>query len=164
MEIKTYFRDHFNCKAPLRSPAHITLHMPFLFRERKEEELIRKLNDAVTDQPQFEVALDGFGAFAPRTIYIAVEQNEQLTSFQKGLTQFAKRELGLFNTNYKDLGYHPHITVAFRDLKKALFPAAWAEFQQRKFSAIFEVSSFWLLKHDGKNWQLQSEFTFGRSS
>ncbi|GAB5524686.1 MAG: 2'-5' RNA ligase family protein [Roseivirga sp.] len=158
--IKKYFLDHYNCKAPLRSPAHITLHMPFLFKEKKEEELVRKLNDGAIDQLSFELALDGFGAFVPRTIYIAVKQNEQLLSFQKGLTQFTKRELELFNTNYKDQGYHPHVTVAFRDLKKALFPAAWAEFQQRKFSAGFEVSSFWLLKHDGKEWQLHTEFPF----
>lgn len=163
LEIKTHFRDHYNCKAPLRSPAHITLHMPFTFKEKKEGELVSKLRNAVTHQPDFKVVLDDFGAFAPRTIYIAVKENEQLMHFQRELTQLAKRELGLFNTNYKDQGYHPHITVAFRDLKKALFPDAWAEFQERKFSADFEVSSYWLLKHNGKEWQLHVEFPFGQS-
>lgn len=163
LEIKTHFRDHYNCKAPLRSPAHITLHMPFTFKEKKEGELVKKLKQVAVDRSGFKIGLDGFGAFAPRTIYISVKENEPLMSFQKELTQFAKRELGLFNTNYKDQGYHPHVTVAFGDLKKALFPAAWAGFQQRKFSADFEVYSFWLLKHDGKEWQLHTKFPFGQS-
>ncbi|MCE7994973.1 MAG: 2'-5' RNA ligase family protein [Roseivirga sp.] len=164
LEIKTYFRDHFNCKAPLRSPAHITLHMPFMFKETREAELVSKLKSLATNHTGFDLKLDGFGAFVPRTIYISVEPNATLISFQKTLAQFAKRELKLFNTNYKDQGYHPHITVAFRDLKKAQFPQAWDEFRDREFKAEFKVSSFWLLKHDGKEWQPQSEFTFGQGS
>lgn len=163
MEVKAYFRDHFNCKAPLRSPAHITLHMPFTFKEGKEAELVEKLKNMVDSQQTFDLTLNGFGAFAPRTIYVTVEDSAPLISFQKDLTQFAKRELGLFNTNYKDQGYHPHITVAFRDLKKALFPQTWSEFKDQEFSATFEVSSFWLLKHDGKNWQPHTEFSFDLS-
>lgn len=164
MKVKTYFRDQFNCKAPLRSPAHITLHMPFIFKETKEAELVEKLGNTVINQPPFDLELNGFGAFAPRTIYIAVEDSAQLMSFQKELTQFTKRELGLFNTNYKDQGYHPHVTVAFRDLKKALFAEAWDQFRDRELSHTFKVSSFWLLKHDGKEWHLHTEFPFSQPS
>lgn len=160
MEIKTYFRDQYNCKAPLRSPAHITLHMPFLFKASKEVELLEKLKSAALSWSGFEIVLDGFGAFEPRTIFIGVEKNEVLMSFQKDLSVFTRRELGLFNTNYKDHGYHPHMTVAFRDLKKSLFPKAWGEFREREFQANFEVSSFWLLKHDGKIWHAHTECPF----
>lgn len=162
MEIKTCFRDQFNCKAPPRSPAHITLHMPFTFKGTKEVELVQKLENAVINQSTFDLELSGFGAFVPRTIFIAVEENAQLMSFQKELTQFTKRELGLFNTNYKDQGYHPHVTVAFRDLKKALFAEAWDQFRDRAFSDTFEVSSFWLLKHDGRQWHPHTEFSFSQ--
>lgn len=160
MEIKTFFRDQYNCKAPLRSPAHITLHMPFLFKTGKEAELQTKLKEVALSCPGFKIRLNGFGAFEPRTIFIEVEKNEALMSFQRDLSAFNRRQLGLFNTNYKDHGYHPHMTVAFRDLKKSLFPQAWSEFREREFEASFEVSSFWLLKHNGKVWQAHTECPF----
>lgn len=31
--LKEYFRDRYNSKAALRSPPHITLHMPFKWKE-----------------------------------------------------------------------------------------------------------------------------------
>lgn len=158
--IKKHFHDQYNCKAPLRSPAHITLHMPFTRKEKKEPKLLEKLSEFAVDQENFDLSLNGFSAFAPRTIYIAVDENPGLLAFQKGLIQCAKRELNIFSSDYKGRAYHAHMTVAFRDLKKALFPQAWSEFKGRPFTATFTVSSFWLLKHDGKEWQLHTEIPF----
>lgn len=158
MAIKEYFRDQYNCKAPLRSPAHITLHMPVVLKVTKEKLLVEKLSAFAADKAAFDLQLDGFGAFAPRVIYTRVVPSDPLKVLQKALTDCMKRELGFFNADYKSRGYNPHITVAFRDLKKALFPAAWAEFEGKSFKAEFHVSSFWLLKHDGKVWQPYHEF------
>ena len=35
--LKELVADKFHSKAALRSPAHITLHMPFLWKEAKEK-------------------------------------------------------------------------------------------------------------------------------
>ena len=43
LEVKHYFRDHFQSKAALQSPPHITLHMPFDWKDKKEAELIDSL-------------------------------------------------------------------------------------------------------------------------
>lgn len=66
-------------------------------------------------------------------------------------------ELNLFNADYKELAFHPHLTLAFRDLKKPEFYKAWEEFKDRKFNAGFVVNSISLLKHDGMQWQLFKE-------
>ena len=160
-KIKEYFRDQYNCKAPLRSPPHITLHMPFVWKEGKEAVLINKLVQASKLSKPFDLTLENFGAFAPRVIYIKVAKNEALMTMQHYLQNFAKRELNLFNANRYNLPYHPHMTVAFRDLKKELFPAAWKEFEAKTFEATFMVNSFFLLKHDGKQWQVLKEIIFG---
>lgn len=157
MELKHYFSDHYQCKAPLRSPAHITLHMPFSYADKKMEKLKQNLTALASRHDSFDLKLNGFGAFPPRVIYVSVEENQPLRLLQKLLMQCMK-ENGIFNADYKDRGYNPHITIAFRDLKKALFPQAWAAFENRSFDATFKVPSFWLLKHDGKKWHPYKEF------
>ncbi|WP_268122633.1 2'-5' RNA ligase family protein [Roseivirga pacifica] len=154
--VKKLFAEKYNSKAALRSPAHLTLHMPFLWKERNEEKLIQKLEQAV-DFESFQLKLNGFGAFPPRTIFIKNEYSEVLMSLEKELTAFTKRELKLLNSTH-NRGFHPHITVAFRDLKPDQFTLAWQAFEHRPFDAEFAVNSFWLLKHDGKVWQAHKEF------
>ena len=60
--LKQEVAEKFNSKAALRSPAHITLHMPFLWKEAKEVRLVDKLVQA-TKLKNFNLLLDGFAAF-----------------------------------------------------------------------------------------------------
>ena len=156
--LKQKAADKFNAKAALRSPAHITLHMPFIWHEAKEDRLINKLMQT-TNYPPFYLSLNGFAAFAPRTIYIKNEYTQALTEFQLTLASFCRRELYLFNLTH-NRGYNPHTTIAFRDLKKSVFPRAWAFFENQKFQETFKVDGFWLLKHDGKRWHAHKGFKF----
>lgn len=160
MKLKSYFKEKYNSKASLNSPPHITLHMPFEWKEKKESILIERLASFAQQQNSFEISLLNFGSFEPRVIFIDVVKSEALEKIQKELQGFCKKELNLFNANYKDHAYHPHLTLAFRDLGKPEFVNAWEEFSEKKFNATFSVNSIVLLKHDGKQWQIFSEFNF----
>lgn len=164
LRLKNYFREQYNSKASLNSPPHITLHMPFKWKEEKENELMLAFTKFALGRPSFKIELQDFSAFAPRVIFIDVQPNDALTLLSKELHRFCKRELNLFNAAYKDLPFHPHMTLAFRDLKKPMFEKAWEEFQKRKFSARFDVESIVLLKHNGKIWEVLKEFLFDPSS
>ncbi|MFT7055203.1 MAG: 2'-5' RNA ligase [Candidatus Endobugula sp.] len=157
-EIKQHFMSEYGSKGALRSPAHITLHMPFQWKETKEERLVHLLAQT-TQFNSFEINLNGFGAFCPKTIFIQNEYCQSLMNFQVELSRYTKREMQLFNSTH-NRGYNPHITVAFRDLKKEAFEEAWLIFEKRKFETTFTVDSFWLLKHDGKAWQAFKQFRF----
>lgn len=152
-ELMVYFKDNHNSKAALNSPPHITLHMPFKWKEAKEDVLIDKLQAFADGQKTFEMKLNNFSAFEPRVIFIDVVKDENLESLQKKLKRFCKIELNLFNADYKEFAFYPHLTLTFRDLKKPEFYKAWAEFKERKFEATFAVTSIALLKHDGKEWK-----------
>lgn len=160
--LKQYFKENYNSKASLNSPPHITLHMPFLWKKEKESELIQILQQFSSERKKFDLQLSNFGSFPPRVIFIQVVQNTALSELHQTLHQFAKRELNLFNANYKDLPFHPHITLAFRDLKKPLFIKAWEEFQTKKFQGDFKVDRFTLLKHNEKEWEVCREFKFAQ--
>lgn len=155
--LKEYFRDAYSSKAALRSPPHITLHMPFLWDEAKEHRLTSRLADFGRRQDPVKVCLDNFSCFAPRVIFVAVTESDALSRLQKELHSFCKRELDIFNANYRDKPFHPHLTLAFRDLKKDRFVPAWKEFENREFKAEFMADKIALLKHNGKNWEVLSQ-------
>lgn len=158
MELKNYFNEKYKSKASLNSPPHITLHMPFQWKEEKENLLIEKISAFAKPFHSFELNFLNFNCFPPRVIYIDVEKNDALIILQKDLQRFCKIELNLFNANYKEHAFHPHVTLAFRDLKKQDFVAAWEEFKERKFERTCKVISISLLKHDGKKWNVFSDF------
>ncbi|HEY9118027.1 MAG TPA: 2'-5' RNA ligase family protein [Roseivirga sp.] len=156
--LKNEFVERFNSRAALRSPAHITLHMPFQWKEAKEEKLFHLLAQTTNFKP-FTIKLDGFGAFSPRTIFIQPQYSAELELMNTALLQTTKRELNLLHAIHIG-GYHPHMTIAFRDLRKAQFFEAWPDYENREFKGTFEVNSYWLLKHNGKFWEAYREFKF----
>ena len=158
--LKEYFQDQYNSKASLNSPPHITLHMPFQWKEAKEEKMITALNTFAKGKNPFTISFNNFACFAPRVIYIDVNPSESLATLQGELHRFCKVELNLFNAQYLDLPFHSHVTLAFRDLKKDQFSQAWQEFQEKKFSGEFTINKITLLKHDGRHWQGFRDFDF----
>ena len=157
--LKEYFRDRYQSKASLNSPPHITLHMPFQWKTHKEAELIQSLQEFFSTQQQFTLALQNFSAFEPRVIFIDVPPNDALMTMQQDLMRFCKANLNLFHAQYRDLPYHPHLTLAFRDLKKTAFAQAWQEFQNKIFQREFRAERVTLLKHDGKQWNELAHFS-----
>jgi 2'-5' RNA ligase len=161
--LKQYFKEKYKSKAALNSPPHITQHMPFRWKEAKEDELTQKLQLYVRGFDPIKICLDNFSSFAPRVIFINVVNSLALNDFQKGIQRFCKKELNLFNANYREDPYHPHLTLAFRDLKKAAYKEAWDEFKSKEFKAEFMADKLSLLKHDGKHWAVHQDFNLESS-
>ena len=126
--------------------------------------LVENLNDFTSRFHSFDLNFLNFNNFPPRVIYIDVVKNEELEKLQKELQRFCKKELNLFNANYKAHAYHPHLTLAFRDLRKQQFLSAWEEFKEKKFERTCLVESISLLKHDGEKWNGLAEFPIGITS
>jgi len=145
--------EKFNSKASLNSPAHITLHMPFKWKAKKEEILIDKLSKFNFDEFPVFIQLNGFDFFPPRVIFINVEDNARLNHLQSELSRYIKKELNIFNADYKNRPFHPHVTVAFRDLKKSVFLEAETFFSKERYQTKFKINQICLLKHNGKKWE-----------
>ena len=150
---KTEFRDRYNSVAALRSPPHITLYMPFQWKEEKEEQLLSSLNNLASLHQSFKLSLENFGAFPPRVIYINVKESDALNSVQKATHRNAATNWHIY-PQPNSRPFIPHMTIAFRDLKKPLFTQAWQDFEQRKYSREFTVNNLSLLKHNGKTWDV----------
>ena len=162
MEHKHWMKDKHNCKVGLKSPAHITIAPPFWMEEEKEQQLLRDIETIAHSIPAFSLSTNHFSAFKPRTIFVAVQQNEQLNQLKKTADKF------FLNTDYKmkieNRPFHPHITIATRDLHKKAFSEAWPYFESKEFEATFEVTGLSLLRHDGRCWDVIYTAPFTSSS
>jgi 2'-5' RNA ligase len=157
-EIKSSIFDVYGTKGALRSPGHITLHMPFSWEEEKEEKLISSLQN-FSFEKEFQVTLSGFSCFEPRVVFINVLENDLLFQMQQQLVRYAKQNLQLFNQSDDMRGFHPHVTIAFRDLKKPLFYKMWEEYKNKVFDATFTCKDICLLKHLDDKWEVYKTFS-----
>lgn len=160
LELKQWFAKKHNSRAALRSPPHITLHMPFQMDENKLTKLQNELMALTSARAPFQVQLNGFGHFKERVIFIHVEQNESMHQLFLDLRRRMKESFNIFNADYKNRGFIPHLTIAFRDLKKSAYHEAWAELQNKTFRYGFMARALVLLKHNDKNWEVFKKFNF----
>lgn len=151
--LKKYFLHRYGCRAALRSPPHITLHMPFRWKEARENKLVQTLQCFAEQQPPVYVKLQNYGCFPPRVIYVNVVKTPELERLHRQLTTFCRTELNLTSSTWRNGPFNPHVTLAFRDLKKAHFAGAWQALQHRKFEGVFTARGLSLLKHNGTEWQ-----------
>lgn len=161
MGLKQYVSANFSSKGALRSPAHITLHMPFEWKEEKENILIEKLKEFTFTEP-ISIELKDFSCFEPRVVFVNVLQNQLLADLQKKLVQHVKLNLNLFNQANDMRGFHPHITIAFRDLKKARFYETWEHFKKQSFHASIKSIGFCLMKQNNNLWEASHEFILAK--
>jgi len=147
-------------KAALRSPPHVTLHMPFKLAAKNKVNLVNSLKKLCLQHEVFSITLNGFGAFPPRVIYVKVEHSDPLALLQKELGELMAKNMFIHNQNYRNRPFNPHITIAFRDLNKQRFTEAWEYYGSQSIQIKFQVNSITLLKHDGKIWLPEISFPF----
>ncbi|MBD6618445.1 2'-5' RNA ligase family protein [Komarekiella sp. 'clone 1'] len=159
-QIKQYFADQYASRGAQKSPPHITLQPPFEWADDNLPLLEASLREFASEQKSVPVTLNGFSAFAPRVIYINVDKSQALLTLQADLMAYAESNLGIVDEVSKTRPFAPHMTVAFRDLTKQNFRAAWPEFKQRQLHFAFTANNLTLLLHNGKRWNIKSEFGF----
>jgi 2'-5' RNA ligase len=153
-ELKLEVKEKFNSSHSLNAPPHITLLSPFRLEDQNEDKLDSLLKVFTQAFKPFEVRLHNFSTFPSRVIFIDVEKSPALMDMQKQLEVLARSHAGLFNYNYDERPYHPHLTLAFKDLTKKNFYKAWKEFENRAFENSFTADALYLLRNDGQQWQV----------
>jgi len=150
--------NKYDSYVALKAPGHITVQKPFFRNIDKEELLISGLNEFCKGQTGFEISLNNYGSFPPRTIYIKPERSLELEYLYENLQSFLESKL---NFNKKDLGnykFNPHMTIANRDISNIDFGIAWKHYQCKEYKRKFTLNNISLLKHNGKNWDIHKTF------
>lgn len=159
-QVKQYFADKYDSKHAQKSPPHITLQPPFEWDSDKLTNLEVCLHNFANAQDSIPIILDGYNAFVPHVIYIDVVQTPELMNLQDYLMAYLENHLGIVDKVGKKRGFTPHMTVAFKDLKRSKFKAAWMEFENQELHFEFNARKLTLLKHENKIWNITKEFEF----
>ena len=152
LQFKQQMRALYGCKVGLKSPAHITLVPPFWMEEEKETALRQDIEKLAQNMPAFSLTTAGFSAFKPRTIFVAVEENETLHQLKKRADAFFRGKE--YKMKIENRPFHPHITIATRDLHKKAFWEAWPRFEKETFLEMADVKGLSLLRHNGRAWDV----------
>jgi len=152
--IKQDFADRFQSRRALRVVPHITLKAPFKIAEVKRKGLIDWFQRLSLGIDSFNLILTGFGAFPnPKNpvVFVKPETSKNLNMLQHKLIDKFSNLLPR-DVSTTDMHFHPHMTVAYRDLTPENFEKSWAEYHSKYFSETFPVNGFHLLEHDGAKW------------
>ncbi|SNS31417.1 2'-5' RNA ligase [Belliella buryatensis] len=158
-QLKLNLKDTFGLKYALKSPPHITLKMPFNWNEAKEDILLEKLKGYAKNLKAFSIQFDGFGRFGKRVIFVKVNENKDLIALQSNLTTFCKKELKLVS-ELSDRNYHPHMTIAFKDIKENEFDLYWKVISTSPIQAKEDFGSISLLKRKEGKWGVINRIDF----
>lgn len=159
-QVKVDLKAHFQVKYALQSPAHITLKMPFRYKEAKEQELVIRFTSLLEDQASFTLQLKGIGQFGRRNIHHQLAPSSPLLELQTKLRGFCKRYLHLVE-ELSDRNFQPHITLAYKDLKQSHFEEVLAFVKKNAVQADFLVDRAYLLKNVEGRWKVVAPLIFG---
>jgi len=158
-EIKKEFAEKYESLKALKSPAHITIIPPFFANDTFENAIESKVSAFVKHCSHIPVTLNGFGQFNEKVIFVELEKNETLSTFYYSFSAFFTG-LGFEITSMNKF-FHPHVTVAFRDLSHENFRKAWTQYEKKEFKDSFTATGIHLFKHKDEFWHVIKEFNFG---
>lgn len=161
-DLKLEIRDKFNVKYALKSPAHVTLKMPFVYNEAKEAVLEERVGQFLAEYASFSIQVKGTGTFGNRVIFWKIEYDKALIDLQSQLTFFCKRELNLV-AELSDRNYYPHMTLAFKDFKNDSFQPIFDLVREKSLSTTFHVQHIALLKKVEGRWQCLVQIPLGKT-
>lgn len=150
--------SRYYSKKALTSPAHITLQPPFDWPENRLGELTAVLEALASASNPFEQELRDFDCFRPRVVFVNIVLNEKLEDLAARLKTHLSPLLGSDKVDNRP--YHPHMTVAYKDLEPQQFYRAWEFFSQQPFFRKFTANALYLLRHEGGIWKPVREFKF----
>jgi 2'-5' RNA ligase len=152
-QFKTFMQERWGCSVALKSPAHITLIPPFWMAADIESAFLHDLYILCKSMAPFSVATANFAAFKPRTIFIQPVLHEPLHALKHAVDAFCKTH-PQYGAKADTRPFHPHITIATRDLHKRAFAEAWPYFETKKYEVQFEVTGLGVLRHNTRHWDV----------
>lgn len=158
---RTEFFEKYHFRKALKPPVHITLYNPFhidgtslsLF-----EHFVVQLQNWADQQSSFQIDLRNYNFFenpGQPVVFIDVVKNRKLQELHSRFIKKLKKHMPI---NNEPVSYKPHITIGYKDVTPEVFPQIKTYYSKQTFSGSFPCNSFYLWKHNGKNWEIDTTF------
>lgn len=162
-EYKKYIADTWGPLHAFKSPPHLTVHPPFAWPERRLPPLMRSLQAFAAAHASFPVQLKDFGAFPLRVVFINVVENPALKVLFQDLIAHLETSLG-FSDQRNHHPFHPHMTIAHRDVEENMFPSIWRHFNAQTYDRTFQADAISLLESVNGRWIEREVFALKQGS
>lgn len=146
--LKETARDKFGSGWALRSEGHITVVAPFYYEEEKVTE-IKKVLDSM-EVSEFSIGLKGIDSFGKRVIFVKADNHKRLFEYKEELD----RKLEEFNIKTRTKEFHPHITIAFRDLEVEVFDEAYKYFKDKCNVGVSKEWRMVIFENSKDGWEI----------
>lgn len=140
----------------LNSPPHITLIPPIRMQEQEYQIFQDQLAEKVSALPPISLRFHRFGKFGTRVIYLKPEPSERLQNIFSICAS-------VYNASGRELKYDaflPHMTLVFKDLKKAQFERAWKRWGEERVAYQTTIQHLSALKYVDKKWSIRNQIPF----
>jgi 2'-5' RNA ligase len=147
-------------KHALRTPPHITLVPPMLLTASEVGWIYGIAYAIAGNQTPFPLQLKDYSSFKPRVIFISPVVNEPLLNLHEIWHEAITTRMPHVLAKYPEKPYHPHLTLAHKDVTHPQFDSLWKYFSTKSFEAHFEVDRFCILTHTDDGWVLDKDYLF----
>lgn len=156
--IKENIRDEYGCSHALKTVPHITLIAPFSSNDAAVKNWCESVSSKFQNHQALSFRLHDFDHFRKDVLFIRVKTDDEVLAFQRKLQ--AEYELFFNKKNLPYNEWHPHVTIAHRDMDETTFHDLWQKFRNRKYHAEFDTIECVLLKRAGQQWKPFLKCTF----
>lgn len=152
-ECRRYMNWTYGCRSGHATPVHVTLVPPFaLPRDYTTEDVVEALLRGVPQDFSFSARTENFGAFGNRTLFAAVRPAPEWNRLKSAAeTTLRSAFPGCLRKDPRP--FHPHITVANRDIPPGASTAALRVLNGKKFEEDFPVDNMTVFVCKGGGWE-----------
>jgi len=155
--------EQFGCRSGFATPFHVTLIPPFAMNDDCMLPLMEKSIERAAERlSSFMARVEGFGAFAERTVFAQVIPDERWPGLRDAVFESLSAECPAFTR--KDIRpFVPHLTVANRDIPFGAVPRALQYFQHINLVEVFPVDHIALFERRRGVWETARAWRLGTS-
>lgn len=139
----------------LRTPPHITIVPPVSLTSSEVGWLFGMAGALSGSLPSFKMELHDYGSFKPRVIFINTIINRELHEMYDLWHQALLSKMPHVLDKYPDRPYHPHLTLAHKDVSTQQFDRIWRYYANKKYRVSFTADHFCILNHTENGWEVE---------
>ena len=155
---QNFIAENWNCVHALRTPPHITIIPPLPLNPVEINILQELARQVAVRQKSFRLSVNGYGAFKPRVIFIKPDVPSELSELYHSLREAIDLAMPLVLQKYPDRPYHPHITLAHRDVDREKFNEMWKYYRNKEIELSLEINQFCIMDHSKDGWKIGTVF------
>lgn len=153
-----YIAQTWGPRQSLRNPPHITLIPPLQLLPDEVSKLQDIAHEMASTNFSFELKVNGFESFPPRVIFIKPNFPKELNLLYLRMRNAIRASIPNALNRFPDESFHPHITIAYKDVKPEQFKSMWKYYRNKKVRFTVSIDRFCMLDNRDGQWVIEAQY------